>query len=145
MEKAKLKVAENKANGLIGTKPKWDTFDPAKVRASIKAGNILPELKPRINAVYTVKLLTVPKEVKYEKKDREGKVIESGVFNTVDVNHDGMRKTLKTNQSFLFKLKIYHEDTGFPYSMLVGKELVIQKDEDGFMSVQIEGYEPKSK
>ncbi|GAH55232.1 unnamed protein product, partial [marine sediment metagenome] len=41
-------------------KPEWDNFDPKKVQASIDAGLILPELKPRKNAVYNATMLTVP-------------------------------------------------------------------------------------
>lgn len=106
--------------------PEWADFDDASIKASIDAGEILPELKPRKNAIYNAILQSLPKEVKSDKGD----------FYTVEIKIDGMRKSLKANRSFNFCLKRYKVKNHLKYSDLVGREIVFQKDDSGYMIVQ---------
>ncbi|MBA7496350.1 hypothetical protein ES702_06950 [subsurface metagenome] len=107
--------------------PEWAKFKEGSIQASIDAGEILPELKPRINAVYRAVLLSLPELVKSKKGD----------FYTVKIDHDGMIKSLKANRSFNFCLTRYVTEKNIPFSSLIGKILAFQKDESGFMKVQI--------
>ena len=107
--------------------PKWAKFPASSIKASIDAGEILPELKPRKNAIYRAILNSLPKEV----------ISDKGDFFTVEIEIDGMRKSLKANRSFNFALTRYKTENKIPYSDLVGREIVFQKDENGYMTVQI--------
>ena len=122
-------MADAKNKQVVESKPAWDTFDDEKVK---KAGKILPKLNPRNNADYEFKLLTVPKEVKWNNPKKND---EEEIFYVVEIFHKGTRKTLSCNQSFLFGLRLEHERHGVAYSGFVGKMVEYQKDAEGFDSV----------
>ena len=107
--------------------PKWADFPAESIRASIEAGEILPELRPRKNAIYRVTLKSLPKEV----------VSSKGTFYVVEIDYEGLMMSLKANRSFNFCLKRYKVNNNFRYSDLVGKDLVFQKNEKGFFVVQV--------
>ena len=114
----------------IDSKPAWDTFDEEKVK---KASKILPKLNPRNNADYEFKLLTVPKEVKWNNPKKND---EEEIFYVVEILHNGTRKTLSCNRSFLFGLKVEKgRHNVSDYNSFVGNIIEYQKDERGFDSV----------
>ncbi|MBA7494954.1 hypothetical protein ES702_05532 [subsurface metagenome] len=107
--------------------PVWAKFPEASIKASIKAGEILPELRPRKNAIYRAILNSLPKEV----------ISDKGNFYTVEIEIEGMRKSLKANRSFNFALTRFKTENKIPFTDLIGREIVFQKDENGYMIVQI--------
>ena len=110
-------------------KPAWaKSFKPESVKASIEAGVILPELKPEINETYAATITKLPELVKSKKGD----------FYVMEIRHEGMLKSVKTNQSFLFCLTTYIEGKHMSYRSLKGRNIHFIKDEDGYMKVQIE-------
>lgn len=107
--------------------PKWADFPAESIRASIEVGEILPELRPRKNAIYRVTLKSLPKEV----------ISSKGNFYVVEIDYEGLLMSLKANRSFNFCLKRHKVRNNLRYSDLVGRELVFQKNEKGFFVVQI--------
>ena len=84
---------------------------------------ILPSFKPRKNTVYSIKLLTYPKEVS------TGKIS----FYTVKILRDGMKLTMVVNNSFRYHLTRLYKQQGD----LLGKILLINKNDDGYFSIQL--------
>ena len=56
----------------------------------------------------------------------------------MEIRHEGMLKSIKTNQSFLFCLTTYIEKKHMSYKSLKGRNIHFIKDEDGYMKVQID-------
>ena len=108
-------------------KPKWAQFPKESMEKVKKAGYILPELKFRKGASYSIILLETPKEVKTDK----------GTFFVAKVDDREMIKNCKCNASFRFSLDAEKEKLGLSYAELVGKRLIVQKNESGMVSVQI--------
>ena len=106
--------------------PEWNTFKKEKIKASIEAGEIIPELKMRKNAIYIAKLLSVPKYIKSKK----------GNFFIVEIAYGGMTMSLKANQSFLFDLAKYEEVEKCTDEDTVGKMIKFWKNEEGFVSLK---------
>ncbi len=102
---------------------------------------ILPSFKPRKNTVYSIKLLTYPKEVRkntvysiklltYPKEVTSGKMN----FYTVEILKDGMKFSMIVNNSFRYHLTRLYKKHGD----LLGKSILINKNDDGYFSLQLQ-------
>ncbi len=85
---------------------------------------ILPSFKPRKNTVYSIKLLTYPKEVTSGKMN----------FYTVEILKDGMKFSMIVNNSFRYHLTRLYKKHGD----LLGKSILINKNDDGYFSLQLQ-------
>jgi len=122
------KESDVDAESAIDAVPYWArTIKKESLDAVKKAGYIIPELKPRINAKYHVKLISPIRHVKSKKGD----------FDVVTIENDGFHESLKVNESFKFSLESERQRNNLSYKDLESMDIVFQKKEDGFMVVQI--------
>lgn len=103
--------------------PEVNTFFPAVKKESIKnmlkAGSILPRLKPRLDDTYEVEVLS---DVFKTFESDYGKTI------TIDVMHKNLKKSLILPISFQTQLSARMNELGMKdFSELKGKTLVFQK------------------
>jgi len=109
------KKSEPKENDEISI---FDDIDEKSVKASLDAGVILPRLQPRLNTVYEVVVKSLPKSFNSD----YGKTF------SVDIDHDGMLKSLILPKSLRFQLKVQMKRKNIDsMSELIGKTLLIQK------------------
>lgn len=101
-----------------------DDIDDNSVQKSLDAGIILPRLKPRLNQVYQVEIIS------------ELNSFESnfGITFTVDIKHDNMEKSLILPKSFRFQLIVDMKRKGLvnkegnaDFKQLIGKTILFQK------------------
>lgn len=111
-----VKTNEPKENQDIS---KWDTdIDLEAVSNSLNAGIILPRLKPELNKVYEVKIIS---DIKSFESD-------FGTTFSIDIAYNKMDMSLIIPKSFRFQLKVGMERLGIVnFSDLIGKELVFSK------------------
>jgi hypothetical protein len=119
--------AEKDAEKADETKPAWARFPKKSMDKVKEAGYILPELKLRKGASYSVILIEAPKLIQTKKGD----------FFVCKVDDREMIKTCKCNASFRFSLDAEVEKYKLSYDQLIGLNLIIQKNDSGMVSVQI--------
>ena len=108
--------------------PYWaKNIKEESMQKSLLAGNILPELRLRAGTIYTVKITSEIKPVLSAK----------GNFDVMDVQRNGLNMSVKCNESFKFSLEKERRLHNLKYSELIGKEIVLQKDDKGFVTVQL--------
>ena len=98
----------------------FSDLETKSLKASLDAGLILPQLKPRLNQVYEVKVLSEPRSF-------EGTY---GIAFSIDIESEGMEKSLILPKSFRFQLKVAMMRKQLKYFKdLIGKTLLFQKIE----------------
>ena len=113
---------------VIDEVPYWaKKINRDSLEAVRKAGYILPELKPVPNEKYHVRLISPIKHV----------ISKKGEFDVVTINNDGLRESLKVNESFKFSLLSEKERLGLSFRDIENIPVVFLKKDDGFMVVQI--------
>ena len=102
----------------------WDGIDDDSIAEMVRVGRIYPQLKPRLNAVYVVKVVGIPKPF-------DSKIY--GIAFSMDILHDNMKKSIVLALSFRVQLKaemIRNKliSNGVPnFKKLIGKKLTFQK------------------
>ena len=94
----------------------WEKeFEEQSINNVLAQEEIYPKFIPRLNAIYTVSIQTLPEYISK---------IDSYVM---DIDNNGMRQTMYCNRSFLFGLKTQKERKNLKSSQLIGREMVVQK------------------
>ncbi|KKM96552.1 hypothetical protein LCGC14_1176980 [marine sediment metagenome] len=110
-----------------GTEKKgiWSDIDDNSVKEMLKVGRIYPNIKPRLNAVYEVQVLSQPNE--FDSK-------AYGTAYSLVVLHDGMKKSIVLAKSFRIQLKVemiraklVNNENEPDFKKLIGKILTFQK------------------
>ena len=98
----------------------WESqFKEESYENVLKQGEIFPNLYPRLNAMYNVKLLSTPKEIK----------TKFGVGYVVELEYNGLHMSLYCSNSFLFNLGVQKRLKKLTNQGLIGREIVFQKSE----------------
>lgn len=102
----------------------FDDIDEKSVEASLEAGVILPRLRPVLNAVYEVIVKSTP--IDFE--------TDYGTTFAIDIEHDGMNKTLILPKSLRFQLNVEMRRKGLvdkdgkpDMIQLIDKTILVQK------------------
>lgn len=107
----------------------WEHQAPkTSVEKFLKAGVIYPTLKPRVNAVYEVQILSLPKAF-ISKKFGKGY--------SMNIIYQGMKMNLICSKSFLFSLKCEKERLKLKSEEIPGMKLIFQKSEG---ATKLENY-----
>jgi len=103
----------------------WSDIDDNSVAEMLRVGRILPSLKPRLNTVYIVKVIGIPKG--FDSK-------AFGRAHSIDILHDTMKKSVVLAKSFRIQLKAEMirekliDNVNEPdFKKLVGHTLTFQK------------------
>jgi len=97
----------------------------------LKSGVIYPSFKPIRNKTYRIRVLSLPEYVESVK----------GNFFVIKIEKEGMIFSMIINNSFRFHLLAIIRKTLVSNKEIIGKELFIIKDDEGFFSIQFVRYE----
>jgi hypothetical protein len=96
----------------------WEEqFKEESFQSVLQQEEIYPQLKPRKNAVYEAKLLTLPKKI----------TTKHGTAYVIDLEYQGMRYSMYTPKSFLFNLAVQKRRNNLESEDLIGKKIAFQK------------------
>jgi len=103
----------------------WSDIDDNSVAEMLKVGRILPSLKPRLNSVYIVKVIGIPKA--FDSK-------AFGTAHSIDILHETMKKSVVLAKSFrqqlraeMIREKLIDNNDEPDFKKLVGHTLTFQK------------------
>jgi len=96
------------------------------IKKALEAGVIFPNFKPYKNTVYKVKIISQPREV----------IHNDNKFFVIDIEKDGMKFSMNMNNSFRFQLALILERYKLTIAELIGKHILITKDDIGYFNLQ---------
>ena len=103
----------------------WKDITDESVKAMLKAGRIYPSLKPRLDAVYVVEVIGIPKE--FDSK-------AYGIANSIDIIYNEMKRSIVLSKSIrqhlrveMLREKLVNDDNEPDFNKLIGQTLTIQK------------------
>lgn len=103
----------------------WDDIDDNSIEEMLKVGRILPSLKPRLNTIYVVKVIGIPKG--FDSK-------AFGKAHSIDILHETMKKSIVLAKSFrqqlraeMIREKLIDNNNEPDFNKLIGKTLTFQK------------------
>jgi len=103
----------------------WKDIDDDSISEMLKVGRIFPSLKPRLNSVYIVKVIGIPKP--FDSK-------AFGTAHSIDIMHDTMKKSVVLAKSFrqqlraeMIREKLIDNNNEPDFKKLIGHTLTFQK------------------
>lgn len=113
--------------------PEWALqFDESKFDKVVSMDEILPTLRPRLNAIYNVEILSIPFNPQFEGNPvvfTDNVTKEQKKLYKMIINSNGMNMDLICTNSILFQIETYRRKHQLKISDLVGKTMVFQKVE----------------
>ena len=103
----------------------WSDIDDKSIDNMLKAGRIYPSLKPRLNAVYSVEVIGIPKS--FDSK-------AYGIAHSIDIFYESMYRSIVLAKSFrqqlkaeMIREKLVDKKNEPDFQKLIGKTLKFQK------------------